>query len=923
MSSSPRLAQRFDVGVPFCTARVGLGDRAQSYKDSDLVLLSRTHPFPAANQTAEPATAAGEDEADDADMDDMDDTPPGFEPADPPRDAPEAGNGAADVAGDHESNVYALALVEAKTDTLVRLRLCLPTSSSERADRVRASCAGGGSSPGWHCTRLCNLATIQREWVALHAAARLPFADVVFSGTHRVGAGATAAAMKRWRCPSRLMDELSTRFNGTQLEAIQAGLSSCPLVLIQGPPGTGKTATLQGLLSLLMHAQPLLDGSGGFDAVPSGIGANGSKARDHVDSAGTRVNDPMTRTRLWHAACPWLQESRGGGALAADTQAVYGPMGPPPKPAVPLGGGARGRQPHVLVCAPSNSALDEIVSRLMRDGLLDGDGRPYAPSLVRVGVRPHPSVKSVTMDALVQQRLGAQTAGADAAAGTLVTPGRLERDRCRLAILEECSVVASTLSFAGSGLFSRFGGTFDVVVIDEAAQAVEPSVLVPLIHGCKQLFLVGDPVQLPATVLSPAAKDMGFDTSLFSRLQRAGHTVHVLRTQYRMHPDIRAFPSSEFYAEALEDGPDVAALSTRHWHGTHSALGPFTFWDVPGCEVLPSGSRSFVNETEADFVVALAAAFLAAAPELIARNDGLAVVTPYKAQAELIRRRLAATMGDAIASRLDVNTVDGFQGREREVVIFSVVRSPALSASEQKAAEKAASAGRRFLRNKEARLGFVEDERRMNVGLTRARASLAVVGRADALTSGGGHWGSLVQDAYARGRFVRAVKPYADCIARLKDVPADHPLQPPSDDEDEEDGQDGRKDGKGLGRKGGRSAAKFDPSLDDIHPDELSGEEEDYDADVAAAQRPSSRGAAARKGRAAALPAPAAAATTAGAAPKGKVMWKKRPAAEDANTADAAGEHTAQQPEQTIAVAAEPPQATTTTTGRPKRTRAA
>jgi senataxin len=886
------------VGVPFCTARLGLGDRARSYKDSDLVLLSRVDPFP------EVAPAEEEDGEDGAPGgNDDDDAPPGFTAVDGAADGePGAASG--------DAGVHALALVEqVEADSLLRVRLFLPTaaqpgrtrsSDAARYEAVRAACASHGTAPMWYLSRLCNLATIQREWVALHHAATLPFMDVILSGAQRSDAATVA-----WKCPPALRGELATRFNPTQLEAIHTGLSTCPVVLIQGPPGTGKTATLQGLLSLVMHAQP----AGVSSAGPQ------DQARDAAALAAQHLN-AQQRSSLWRAASPWMAGGGGGGGAMAGVTNLFGPLGPPPAPPIPLGRPAA-RQPHVLVCAPSNSALDEIVGRLMRDGLLDAQGKTYAPSLVRVGVHPHPSVKSVTMDALVEQRLSTRSTAAGRGAlaatpgpggdGTTVTKGgsggasfgpseRVERDRLRLAIMDECSVVASTLSFSGSGLFTRTSGTFDVVIIDEAAQAVEPSVLVPLLRGCRQLFLVGDPVQLPATVLSTTAKDHGYDTSLFSRLQRAGHPVHVLKTQYRMHPQIRAFPSAEFYEEALVDGPNVLEATSRHWHA-HAGLGAFTFWDVPGTESLAPGSMSFINTAEAAFVVSLAQAYIAAAPELVARSDGLAVVTPYKAQARLIRELLARALGDDMAGRVDVNTIDGFQGREREVVLFSVVRSPKLSAKEQKAAEKAAQLRKRFHRVQAARLGFVEDERRMNVGLTRARASLAVIGRADAL-AGDGHWGSLVQDAYSRGRFVRPTQPYEACIAQLRELAPDAPLQAPSDDGEEEAGGAHRA-GDAAGhaqRRRGRPQARPDVEIGDLHPDELSGGEDDG-GDLVRVAAPRGRG----KERA----GPPAAARPAG----GTVQWAKRPR----------GDSAAGEPEASKA-AAEPP--ASLASERPKRSRA-
>ena len=105
-------------------------------------------------------------------------------------------------------------------------------------------------------------------------------------------------------------------------------------------------------------------------------------------------------------------------------------------------------------------------------------------------------------------------------------------------ILDEAAIVFSTLSFSGSAILTRMTRAFDVVIIDEAAQAVEPATLVPLVHGCRQVFLVGDPVQLPATVISSTAQELGYGTSLFKRFQAAGFPVQMLKIQYRMHLEI-------------------------------------------------------------------------------------------------------------------------------------------------------------------------------------------------------------------------------------------------------------------------------------------------------------------------------------------------------------------------------------------------
>ena len=304
-------------------------------------------------------------------------------------------------------------------------------------------------------------------------------------------------------------------------------------------------------------------------------------------------------------------------------------------------------------------------------------------------------------------------------------------------------MVCSTLSFSGSGMFSRMTKPFDVVVVDEAAQAVEPSVLVPLCYGAKQVFLVGDPRQLPATVLSALATKKMYNQSLFKRLERCGYPVHVLATQYRMHPEIRAFPSRQFYDDRLVDAPRTAARTKRPWHQC-ALFKPFVFVDVhQGREYRPSGpdGASWANDEEAEACVAIVKA-LVRGYDALSSGENVGVISPYKAQASAIRRRLADALGTDLAAAIDVNSIDGFQGREKDVCVFSVVRAPSRDDDATRRGGYARG------------LGFVADERRINVGLTRARSSLIVLGNAEKLKKDE-NWGALVRSAKERNAVIR------------------------------------------------------------------------------------------------------------------------------------------------------------------------
>ncbi|XP_034220358.1 probable helicase MAGATAMA 3 isoform X9 [Prunus dulcis] len=381
---------------------------------------------------------------------------------------------------------------------------------------------------------------------------------------------------------------------------------------------------------------------------------------------------------------------------------------------------------RVLVCAPSNSALDEIVLRVLNSGVRDESDRSYNPKIVRIGLKAHHSVQAVSMDDMVERKKGSMGGSKDRDGGA---------DRFRAEILEEAVIVFSTLSFSGSPLFSKYNRGFDVVIIDEAAQAVEPAILVPLTNGCKQVFLIGDPVQLPATVISPIAAKFGYGMSLFERFQRAGYPVTMLKMQYRMHPEIRSFPSREFYSESLEDGPNIKEQTKRSWHD-YRCFGPFCFFDLHEAkESEDSGSKS--NDAEVEFVMLLYNKLVSKYPELKSSHQ-FAIISPYAAQVNLLKERFKSTFGVQSEKVVDITTVDGCQGREKDVAIFSCVR----------ASEKGA-------------IGFLADFRRMNVGITRAKSSILVVGSASTLRKGDKHWNNLVESAEKRDSVFKVSKPYA------------------------------------------------------------------------------------------------------------------------------------------------------------------
>ncbi|XP_051146764.1 probable helicase MAGATAMA 3 isoform X2 [Andrographis paniculata] len=622
-------------------------------------------------------------------------------------------------------STYAFALIEHRQQDKIRLRLFLKGEVRNfNTDDVQTCPRLINMLPVvtevqrcFYFMKICSLSTIVREYVAMRSIGSLPFKDLILKAAETDN----SSSDREWKLSKTLSDFIESNLNKSQLEAIHAGLSRKSFVLIQGPPGTGKTQTILGILSAILHATP---------------------ARVHTNKeklAGINPRPELTKEeKLYHLkkSSPWLFgiPNPRDVIMPIDGDDGFFPMsGNEMKPEVINSN--RKYRVRVLVCAPSNSALDEIVFRLLKTGVRDENGCAYNPKIVRIGLKAHHSVQSVSMDYLVEKKL----AGVDSQVGDKQKQGNVAKDKdsIRASILNEAVIVFSTLSFSGSMLFSKLNHGFDVVVIDEAAQAIEPATLVPLANGCKQVFLVGDPVQLPATVISPIAEKFGYGMSLFKRFQMAGYPVQMLKTQYRMNPEIRSFPSKEFYDEALEDGPDIKEQTKRSWH-QYRCFGPFCFFDIhEGVESQPSGSGSWINVNEVDFVLTLYGNLVSNHPEL-KTSDRLAIISPYRHQVKLFRETFRATFGVESDKIVDINTVDGFQGREKDVAIFSCVRA-----------------------SKDRGIGFVSDFRRMNVGITRARSSVLVVGSASSLKRDE-HWKNLVESAEQRDVYFKVSKPYAN-----------------------------------------------------------------------------------------------------------------------------------------------------------------
>ena len=471
-----------------------------------------------------------------------------------------------------------------------------------------------------------------------------------------------------------------------------------------------------------------------FDEPPPDWATEGRVVLELQPSSATydRLSGAVQRiaaARRWHGVLrgeaprfeqrprgPELPAALNGEQLAAldladraqDVMLVHGPPGTGKTTVlVEVIRRAAARGEKVLASAPSNLAVDNLVERLVAAGI----------DAVRVGhpARVLPAVVEHTLDQRVRthqqariaadlvdealrlradarkrkQRRGpgrfSEARGSEREARKLLAEARELEDRAELAVLDRAQVVLATLT----GLESRALAErkFDLAVVDEATQAVEPAAYLALLKADRAV-LAGDHKQLPPTVIAPDAQELSL--SLFERLATLHPAAMVtLAEQHRMNEQIMRYPSDALYGGKLRAHPAVAG------HAIDDA--PLEVIDTAGRgfeEETPPGSDSKLNAGEAQLAASRVRRLLA----LLGPKD-IAVISPYDAQVQKIRQLLADVPD------LEIDTVDGFQGREKEAVVVSLVRS-----------------------NDEGQLGFVADIRRINVALTRARKKLVVIG---------------------------------------------------------------------------------------------------------------------------------------------------------------------------------------------------
>jgi superfamily I DNA and/or RNA helicase len=401
------------------------------------------------------------------------------------------------------------------------------------------------------------------------------------------------------------------------------------------------------------------------------------------------------------------------------------------------------RERRVLVCAPSNTAVDLLTEKLAERGV----------NVIRMGnpSRVSDLLLAHTLDARVmahpsysQMRAMRQTADQyrdkanelsrqnvrhlgfearqqrqqfrDEARQLFLQADDLERYITEQ-VLESVQIITCTLVGASNRNLRHLG--FDTVFIDEAAQALEPGCWIPIAKG-QRVILAGDHHQLPPTVKSEKAAREGLRETLFEKcIQRQPGTARMLNLQYRMHQQIMSFSSERFYGGQLQAHGSVRDAGLEAYNPCFAPDLPVEFLDTAGfgfLEVTIPESRSTANPEEADLLLRRLVELLKPCDAAAHPEDPLTigVIAPYRAQINCLKDaiELNEQLNGLLQQRLlSVGTVDAFQGQERDIIAISLTRS-----------------------NHLGDIGFLSDIRRMNVGMTRARRKLLLVGDSSTLS---------------------------------------------------------------------------------------------------------------------------------------------------------------------------------------------
>ena len=460
-----------------------------------------------------------------------------------------------------------------------------------------------------------------------------------------------------------------------------------------------------------------------FEALDRVIRARSSRLADLRDIFYTKA--PASRYTFDAMRFPWLNASQEKAVnevlWAKDVAVVHGPPGTGKTTTlVEAIFETLRRESQVLVCAQSNMAVDWISEKLVDRGI----------NVLRIGnptrvndkmlsftyerrFEAHPDYPQLWSIRKAIRELRQQRKHADSwhqKMDRLKSRATELELRIRSSLFGEARVIASTLTGAANRVLE--GEKYSTLFIDEAAQALEAACWIA-IRKAGRVILAGDHCQLPPTVKSIMALKGGLGKTLMERIvENKPETVTLLKMQYRMNEQIMKFSSEWFYHGMVESAPTVSHRGILDYDT------PMMWIDTAECD----GKEEFVgenfgriNRAEAELTLQTLQQYLEkiGKQRILEESIDVGIISPYRAQVQLLRKELRKReFFRPYRHLLTVNTVDGFQGQERDIILISLVRS-----------------------NDGGDIGFLRDLRRMNVAITRARMKLIILGSSETMTS--------------------------------------------------------------------------------------------------------------------------------------------------------------------------------------------
>ncbi len=379
------------------------------------------------------------------------------------------------------------------------------------------------------------------------------------------------------------------------------------------------------------------------------------------------------------------------------------------------------RENQVLVCAQSNMAVDWISERLVDRGvnvLRIGNPTKVNDKMLsftyerRFADHPdYPQLWSIreAIRKLRQNRKRRRDESYHQKIERLKSRATELEIRINAELFGEARVIASTLAGSASRLLA--GQKFGTLFIDEAAQALEPACWIA-IRRASRVVLAGDHCQLPPTVKSIEALRGGLGTTLMERIVcQKPDVVTLLKTQYRMNEQIMRFSSDWFYGGMVEAAPQIRFRGILDFDNPMAWIDTA---DVEGKEEFVGESFGRINRAEAQLTLDTLQEYFTkiGKQRILDERIDVGVISPYRAQVQLLRRLIKKKeFFKPYRGLISVNTVDGFQGQERDIIVISLVRA-----------------------NADGQIGFLSDLRRMNVAITRARMKLIILGDVQTMT---------------------------------------------------------------------------------------------------------------------------------------------------------------------------------------------